>query len=92
MITAEEFKFLDQFKDEFDRVLDSQYKLPSPQSRDEKILEIIRKYYPGYSHKWGCSVCAFNLYKTAGQMYREYLNRPKTKKTRKSSTKEEEQS
>lgn len=73
--------FLDQFKAEFDRVLDSQYKLPTPMDRDEKILEIVRKYEPKYFHKWGCSQCSFELYRRAGMLYRAY--KPEVKGTRK---------
>lgn len=87
MITKEEFMFLNQFQDDFSRVLDSQYKLPTPMDRDEKILTIVRKYEPKFSFKWGCSQCSFSLYERAGMLYRNYVPEVKPKGRQKKETK-----
>lgn len=72
MITKQDYEILGKYTKEFSRVLDSQYKLPTPMSQDEEVLAIVRKYEPKFQHRWGCSHCSFELYKRAGMMYRDY--------------------
>lgn len=88
IISKGDYKILSQFQAEYSRVLDSHYKLPTPESQDRQVLEIVRKYDPGYYHKFGCSVCAYNLYARAGTLVRNFEKEMEAKKTRKSSTKE----
>ena len=72
-IDKKDWEALKPYESDFSRVLDSQYKLPTPYEQDKLILEIVRKYEPKYGpHDFGCPQCSFNLYARAGRLYRSY--------------------
>lgn len=78
-----ELKKLDVIQ-HFKTVLDSDYKRGTSSIQDNKVADIYDAATGGkVSRNFSCKSCVFNLYRKAGELYRETLERMKKENMRK---------
>lgn len=76
MITKEEYNKLKEIEKDFDRAVNSGYKMPTRPIWDGWVGEIYNKYLrPGEGINWNCGHCAFRAYQMVGQLYFEAKNK-----------------
>lgn len=79
----EELKELDVIQ-HFNTTLDSEYKRGTSSLQDNKVADIYDAATGGkVSRHFGCKSCVFNLYKSAGELYRKTLEHNKKEQMRK---------
>lgn len=76
MLEPRDFKKLTQYEADLKRAHFADYKLPTPQSEDSVIQEILLKYEPGEGERinWNCGNCSLRAYSRVGRLYFEYKN------------------
>lgn len=84
-----ELKKLDVIQ-HFKTVLDSDYKRGTSSIQDNKVADIYDAATGGkVSRKFSCKSCVFNLYRKAGELYRETLEWMKKEKELKKKNKDD---
>lgn len=74
MIDAKDYKKLQPYEPDLKRAYKADYKLPTPQSEDSVIQEILLKYEPKEAERvvWSCGNCALRAYSRVGRLFYEY--------------------
>ena len=84
-----ELKKLDVIQ-HFKTVLDSDYKRGTSSTQDNKVADIFDAATGGkVSRNFSCKSCVFNLYRKAGELYRETLEWMKKEKELKKKNKDD---
>lgn len=81
MLEPRDFKKLTQYEADLKRAHFASYKLPTPQSEDAVIQEILHKYEPKEAERvvWSCGNCALRAYTRVGRLYYEYKEKKEAK-------------
>ena len=74
MLEPKDFKKLTQYEPDLKRAHFAEYKLPTPQSEDAVIQEVLHKYEPKEAERvnWACGNCALRAYSRVGRLFYEY--------------------
>ena len=74
MINIKDFKKLQPYEADLKRAFKADYKLPTPQSEDMVIEEILHRYEPGEAERinWNCGNCSLRAYSRVGRLYFAY--------------------
>ena len=74
MIDLKDYKKLQPYEADLKRAAKADYKLPTPQSEDAVIQEMLHKYEPKEAERvvWSCGNCALRAYSRVGRLYFEY--------------------
>lgn len=72
MLELKDYKKLIPYEADLKRAWFADYKLPTPQSEDMVIEEILHRYEPGERINWACGICSLRAYTRVGRLYYEY--------------------
>ena len=81
MIDVKDYRKLIPYEADLKRAHFADYKLPTPQSEDSVIQEILLKYEPGEGERinWNCGNCSLRAYSRVGRLYYEYKEKKEVK-------------
>ena len=81
MLEPKDFKRLQPYEADLKRAHFADYKLPTPQSEDSVIQEILLKYEPGEGERinWNCGNCSLRAYSRVGRLYFEFKEQKEAK-------------
>lgn len=70
-MTQEERLYLSSFEKNFDTAINHQYSAAIPVKDLKKMLEILKKYEPGYTANLNCSRCILGLLQKIGKLFKD---------------------